>query len=497
MEKHYFKLLMVIVILLFTCNDGFSQNAQNPSIEWQKCFGGSFADYGNSIIQTSNDGFISVGYTQSFDFDAINNHSQTNDAFVVKLSDNYSTEWIKCYGGSNSDNFNSVIETSDNYFLLSGITSSIDGDVTNNHGGTDGWVVKLDSSGEILWQKCYGGTGSSDVILKTIQINDGGFICAGYSNSNDGDVVNPEMITKGWILKIDSLGVVEWSKCYGDTIQNKFFDIIVSSDGGYFITGKKYLTGFNVANLWFLKINEVGTIEWEIDYGYYYEEIYSIKQLSDGSYIGVGETVDSIVHLSTGLVLNISESGVLNWGQQGANYWGRYTSVDVVSDSCFVLGGYGINGANSSTDFLLVKMTNSGNIVWEQYYGGIHTEKLNSFQQTSDQGYVLTGITSSEWAGYYGDYDMWIVKLSAETGISENDPIINFQIYPNPTQNEIFVSGVVPESVIVYDVMGKMVITKFDAETNKIDLKHLPDGLYILKIISDEGKVYSDKIIKQ
>jgi hypothetical protein len=489
---------MAIVILLFSCNEGFSQNTQTPSMEWQKCFGGSFADYGNSIIQTSNDGFISVGYTQSFDFDAINNHSQTNDAFVVKLSDNYSTEWIKCYGGSNSDNFNSVIETSDNCFLLSGITSSIDGDVANNHGGTDGWIVKIDSAGEIIWQKCYGGTGASDVIFKTIQINDGGFICAGYSNSNDGDVVNPEMIIKGWIFKMDSLGVIEWSRCYGDTIKSKFYDIIPTNDGGYLVTGKKILNGFNVANIWIVKLNELGNMEWQIDYGTIYEEIYNIIQLSNGSYIGVGETVDSVVyHSNVGLVLNISESGVLNWVHKGTNYWGRYTSVDVVSDSCFVLGGYGINGANSSTDFLLVKMTNAGNIVWEQYYGGIHTEKLYSFQQTTDQGFILTGITSSEWAGYYGDYDMWIVKLSAETGISENDPIINFQIYPNPTP-DILTIQVDPTLLNIpynlYSITGQLVLSgNVTSETMMLNLGSFSEGIYLFQIGNQTKKIVKIK----
>lgn len=72
-----------------------------------------------------------------------------------------------------------------------------------------------------------------------------------------------------------------------------------------------------------------------------------------------------------------------------------------------------------------------------------------------------------------------------------------FKIFPNPAHNEISISGVIPESVIVYDVMGKMVVTEFNAEKNKIDIKHLPDGLYILKIMSKDGKAYSDKILKQ
>ena len=501
MEKHYLKLLMAIIILFFASNKGITQNFSNPSIEWQKCYGGSFADYGINIIQTSDGGYISVGNTQSVDFDAVNNHSQYGDAFIVKLSMNFTTEWIKCLGGSTDDYASTVIQTSDNGYILSGSTDSNDGDVSGHHNSapylfsSDGWIVKLDSFGEIVWQKCYGGTGE-DIFNKIIQTNDGGFICAGYSNSNDGDVVNPEMFIKGWVLKIDSLGSVEWSKCYGDSLENKFYDIIQTNDGGYMLTGKKYYNDFNVPNI-MLKINNNGNIYWQLEYGSSFEKIYSIKQLSDGTYIGVGQTVDSITTFFIGLVLKISNEGEIEWIQNGDNYLGCYSSVQVVSDSCFVIGGYGKNDANNSTDFLLLKMSNEGNIMWEQYYGGIHTEKIYSFKQTTDQGFILTGITSSEWAGYYGDYDMWIVKLSAETGISENDPIINFQIYPNPTQ-DILTIQVDPTLLNIpykiYSITGQLVLSgNVTSETMILNLGSFSEGIYFLQIGNQTKKILKIK----
>lgn len=470
--------------------------AQSPSIEWQKCFGGSSAEYGIKIIQTSDNGYIAVGETQSNDFDAENNHSHYGDAFIVKLSMNFNTEWIKCIGGSNDDYTNTVIQTSDNGYILSGSTDSNDGDVSGHHNSSpylfssDGWIVKVDSLGEIEWQKCYGGT-NEDIFNKIIQTNDGGYICSGYSNSNDGDVINPEMINKGWLLKIDSLGSVEWSKCYGDTLESKFYDIIQTNDGGYLLTGKKYYNDFNVPNI-IIKINNNGDIYWQLEYGSSFEKIYSIKQLSDGSYIGVGQTVDSISTFFIGLVLKISNSGVLDWVQQGTNYWGCYTSVEVVTDSSFVIGGYGNNNANSSTDFLLLKMSNEGNIIWEQYYGGINTEKLYSFQQTSDQGYILTGITSSDWTGYHGGYDLWIVKLSPETGISENNQIINFQIYPNPTQDNLTVNvdpSLLNQPYQIFSITGQLLLSgKLTSETSEIVLNSISEGVYLLQIGNQSKK---------
>jgi hypothetical protein len=70
-------------------------------------------------------------------------------------------------------------------------------------------------------------------------------------------------------------------------------------------------------------------------------------------------------------------------------------------------------------------------------------------------------------------------------------------IFPNPANDEITISGVTPESIMIYDVMGKLVVSEFDTETNKIDIKNLPNGLYIIKIISVDGKLFTDKIVKQ
>ncbi|HOH23452.1 MAG TPA: hypothetical protein PLB61_08960, partial [Bacteroidales bacterium] len=100
-------------------------NAQAPTIEWEKCFGGSGHDYGRDIIQTSDHGYIIAGRTASNDYDAVGNHSVSGgyaDAFVVKLSATYTTEWIKCVGGSKSESAACVIETSDHGFIFVGST---------------------------------------------------------------------------------------------------------------------------------------------------------------------------------------------------------------------------------------------------------------------------------------------------------------------------------------------------------------------------------------
>lgn len=238
----------------------------------------------------------------------------------------------------------------------------------------------------------------------------------------------------------------------------------------------------------------MGTIEWELDYGAIEDKISDVIQLSDGSYIAVGQTVDSLTSLDVGLVLKISESGIVEWVQRGTNYWGQYTSVEAVSENCFVIGGYGVNNvANNSYDFLLIKMYNTGNIIWEQYYGGTNEDYLNSFQQTADQGFILSGFTSSNWSEFHGIYDMWIVKLSPETGIVEIDPTLQFQVYPNPTQNILNLQidpSLLDSPYKIYSITGQLVLSgSITSETMQLDLESFTEGIYILQIGNQTQKI--------
>lgn len=478
-------------------------SAQAPTIEWEKCFGGTSNDFGLDIIQTSDHGYIIAGITGSKDHDAVGNHSVFGggfDAFVVKLSVTYTTEWIKCLGGSFDESANCILETSDHGFVVVGSAESIDGDVNDNHGDGglftktfDGWVVKLDSSGEIEWKKCYGGT-ETDKLYKIISTHDGNYICIGNSNSIDGDIVNPEGVNKGWLLKIDSVGNIISSQVYGGNIQTRFYAITPTRDGGYLIAGEKIPGGFNVANAWFLKINEVGTVEWELDYGTINDIIFDVIQLSDGSFIAVGETLDTLTNIYTvGLVLKISESGLVQWRHQGTADYGRYTSVEVVSDNCFIVGGYSENVANNSSDFLLLKMSNIGNVIWEQYYGETGWEALYSFQQTVDQGFIITGATSYPWTGYHGRLDMWVVKLSPETGIVEHDPTLQFQVYPNPTQNILnlqFNPALLNTPYKIYSITGQLALSgNLTSETMQLNIESFTEGIYILQIGNQTRKI--------
>jgi len=160
--------------------------AQAPNIEWQKAIGGSAQDAAHSIQQTLEGGYIIAGRSHSNDGDVTGNQGNS-DYWIVKLDTGGNITWQKTFGGSGDDYAHSIQQTADGGYIIAGESNSNDGDVSGNHGGSDYWIVKLSPSGEITWQQSLGGSGA-DSATSIKQTLDGGYIAAGYSSPSDGDV---------------------------------------------------------------------------------------------------------------------------------------------------------------------------------------------------------------------------------------------------------------------------------------------------------------------
>ena len=208
-----------------------------PSIQWQKCLGGTSSEGATSIQQTTDGGYILTGCTNSNDGDVSGKHGG-QDVWVVKLDVTGTIQWHKCLGGTYFDFASSIQQTTDGGYVLTGCTSSNTGDVSGNHGLQDIWVVKLNSSGSIQWQKCLGGT--SDEGANSIQqTTDGGYVLTGYTTSNNGNVSGNHGGADVWVVKLDSTGTIQWQKCLGgtDASGEGASSIQQTADGGYILTG--------------------------------------------------------------------------------------------------------------------------------------------------------------------------------------------------------------------------------------------------------------------
>jgi len=282
------------------------------SLLWQKCLGGSSDDVAESLGTTFDGGYILGGTTTSTDGDVKGLHSTSQDYWVVKTDGIGNLVWQKCLGGSGGDQCYSVQQTTDGGYIVGGSSGSKDGDVTGMHltktgvASRDAWIVKLDDTGHILWQKCYGGS-DEDWCQRIIQTKDGGYIFTGTANSLDGDVKAHHPTSGGystedvWVVKLDDTGHIQWQKCLGGSDQDVGRDIQQTFDGGYIIAsftrspdgdvkGVHYPAG-GWNDEWIVKLDDTGHLQWQRCLGGTNEdEGRSIIQTADSSYVIAGIT---------------------------------------------------------------------------------------------------------------------------------------------------------------------------------------------------------------
>jgi hypothetical protein len=230
-----------LFLLLLIC---INIQAQTPEIIWEHGFGGSNDDRAMDIIETLDGGLLTIGYSNSFDGDIDINFGQ-RDFLVIKTNTEGETLWKKSFGGSGNDYCNSVCIANDGGYMLVGETWSADGEAVGSHGATDFLVIKIDEVGEIIWSKCFGGS-NYEGAQSIFPTSDGNYLIGGFSNSEDGNVsehIGSLTYTDFWLIKISDAGDLIWEKNYGSTLQEYINAVIELTDGNYLITG--YTSGYN------------------------------------------------------------------------------------------------------------------------------------------------------------------------------------------------------------------------------------------------------------
>jgi len=206
--------------------------------QWTKYFGGSFTDTAEGVVQTADDGYLIVGWSDSTDFD-INNNIGSYDFWVVKINSLGVLEWEKNYGGSEIDEAFGITASGDGNYLISGSIRSNDIDATQNNGGADFWLIKISPAGDLIWQKNYGGS-EFDVAKSVFETQDDGFILAGSSRSQDGNVTLNEGQNDGWVIKVDADGNLKWQVSAGGSNIDFLYDAVELNDGTIIAVGDTF-----------------------------------------------------------------------------------------------------------------------------------------------------------------------------------------------------------------------------------------------------------------
>ena len=242
-----------------------------PSTEWSRTYGGTNEDRAFASVQTADGGYALAGFTESFG-------TGSADAWLVKIDASGNMMWSKTYGGTGYDVALSLVQTGDGGYALAGHTDSF------GAGNYDFWLVKTDSSGNMMWSKTYGGTGWEDAYA-LVQTVDGGYALAGITGSSGSGNYD------AWLVKTDSAGNMQWNKTYGGTGEDGAYSLVQAGDCGYGLAGYTYSFGAGSADFWLVKTDSAGNMQWNKTCGGTgWELAGSVVQTVDGGYALAGFT---------------------------------------------------------------------------------------------------------------------------------------------------------------------------------------------------------------
>jgi hypothetical protein len=441
--------LILIVLMLSFCN----AFAQAPSIEWQKTFGGSKDDFVNMVIEDKDGNYAVAATTSSTDGDISDNKSRLN-CWIFLLDKKGNIQRNKCFGPETDHQPYSMIQSSDGSYVVAGYTMAADGNKTGNHGnddfwitgfnpvsfkvnfartcggrtddwarsivqttdggfavagwggmsglnlkhalgGNDYWLVKLNTRGQLEWENSYGGSGM-DNANAVVQTNDGGYVLAGTSSSNNLHVTGNHGSADCWLMKADASGVIVWQRSIGGSGLDYANNMDKTSDKGFIISGHTLSNDGdakgNHGNFdgWVVKTDSIGNVQWYTCLGgTRRDELHEIHQTTDGGYIAVGTT-------------NSNDGDVSGYHSGKGNYSVAGSSQDN-------------NENNASMDIWVVKLNASGKPEWQKCIGGSKDDTAYSIKQTSDGGYIIGGFTGSsdgDVPSNHGQNDCFIIKLS-------------------------------------------------------------------------------------
>ncbi len=454
-------------------------------ITFERTYGGGQFDAGRSVQQTSDGGYIIAGQTESFGSGLV-------DVYLVKTDSLGSVLWDTTSGGSSHDWGFSVQQTLDDGYIVGGVTSS------QGSGLFDVYLAKTDSSGNTEWDMTYGGAQDdwANCVQQTI---DGGYVIAGQTGSFGSDLVDV------YLIKADFSGNIEWDTTYGGNLYDGGWHVQQTTDGGYIIAGQTASFGVGGDDVYLIKTDSLGGVQWDTTYGGSLDDGgCCVRQTRDGGYIIAGHTSSFGVGGDDVYLIKIDSLGNIEWDTTcGGTSEDCGYSVQETFDGGYIVGGWTKSFGAGMYDVYLAKTDSVGNLLWDVTYGGSSDDWSNSVQQTSDSGFVVAGYTNSSGAG---GGDVYLIKTDEngltgieETGTKSAVPHRSFQLFqnhPNPFHHSTVISYVLPQATEVtleiYDITGRLVETLVNERHGpgihqvRWDRKTNPSGVYFYRLKAGE-----------
>jgi predicted secreted protein len=372
-------------------------------------------------VPGSDGGYLIAGLTNS-------SGAGKNDVWIIKLDDDGSIAWQKTFGGIRNEEPRSLQPTSDGGYVVAGPTNSF------GAGANDMWVLKLDSGGDIQWEKTYGGP-RADVAHAIQQTSDGGYVVAGFTMSFGAGSRD------FFVVKLDSEGGIEWQRSYGGAKDDVIRFVKQVSDGGYLVAGFTHSFGTS-GDIMLIKLDSLGDVEWQKRYGgAKFEEPSTILEVP-GGYV-IMEQSGSFSKSTNGWVFKIDTDGNIVWQKTvGGGNFDELSSAQLTADGGFIAAGETRSFGIRNEDYWTVKFNSTGGVEWQMRYGGTLVDEAESIALTEDGGSIVVGHTRSFGAGIR---DIWSIKLDSTGGLAGCSSDVSVQ----PTTAPVKSSSAVPVDVQV------------------------------------------------
>lgn len=388
-----------------------------------------------------------MGNTSSADGDVVGS-SGTQDIWVVKLSPQGTLLWQRTYGGSGGENaIPRIRETPDGGLLLHGLTSSVDGDVTdlNGPGAQDHWIVKLDAAGDIEWNRTLGGS-EAEYGIDVIPTTDGGYIVNfAYVRSNDGDVVDLNGADDLWLVKLNATGAIVWSRTIGGSDVESGSDAVLLPNGDIVILGHTRSSDGDIQtnrgnyDILLAKVSSGGTLLWTRTYGGSQQDTGSdLVPSADGGFLVMASSASSDGDITTGFggqdiwVLKVNANGDLLWQRTFGGSGFELGILAEPTDDGYLLCGStfssdgNIEGHQGERDLWLAKINEQGDLAWQRCLGGSGADQARLHAVLEDGSLVAYGYTESndgDVSGNRGGRDLWVVKLRVDEPDEPEEPL--------------------------------------------------------------------------
>lgn len=413
---------------------------------WQKNFNGIKSEAGRSVIETADGGYIVTGNTNSPYPDAHGGQ----DIWIGKLTGAGVLVWEKCYGGSGSEFPANIVATADGGYIFTGSTTSNDGQVSGNHGGNDIWLVKISGAGQLLWQRCFGGS-DGDYANCITPAADGNFLIAGSTRSGDGNFTahyGTSAAFDGYLFKVSTSGALLWQKNYGGTGSDAFTVVRQAEGGNIILAGASQSTDYDLTSddtltrVWVLKTDNMGNVNWSKTY---------IEPAA--TTIGGNAGIRNLIQAFDGSYVVATAKNELK-----QPLWLAGLSID-------------------------------GDMKWEREVPDTNFGGCTKLIQTRD-----TGFTLGSWA--------WLIRLGPyhdATHVGEMSGAGQVSIYPNPSSGIYYLqlpAAWIDANITVMDITGRVinVLLTDEGNTRKLQFQGTPPGMYILTINTAMG-IYTYKLM--